>query len=197
LETPRFTQRQLEFLSKHLREFAFLLHLHEDFSPAQIAKKFALSPQVLERILIQLEKHDLIRVGTGGRIKPAHEQFPNIGGPLAMATIRVQIERLAQYFKIKITDNIARRERGAKLPPGDYSWSVTEMTEETYVEFLEKFRRELKELAAQSKLDSRLANKPNLKKAVISFAAQLEEPSSPHLHLVSEIFDEYLRSPGG
>lgn len=197
IEAPRFTQRQLEFLAKNLREFAFLMKLYQDKTPQQIAKKHGLSPQILDKILIQLEKYDLIRAGPGGKVKTAHAQFPNIGGPLATATIKVQIDRMAQYSKIKIADNIAKRDRGMTLPPGEYSWTIAEVTEKSYLEFFNRVRREFQEFAAQSRLDSRIEKKPDVKTAVISFAAQLEEPTSPHLKIVSEIFDDYLSGAGG
>ncbi len=191
-EDLRYTQRQTEFLAKNLRVFTFLMELHDGKSPQQIAKKFKLSAATIEKILIQLEKYDLIRVGAGAKVKPFHPRLPRIEGALASATIRKQIDRMGHYLKVKIEDTLAKKQRGLILPPGEYSWTISEMTEKTYREFLQRFRRDLEDLGAQAKLDSRAAAKGGLKKAVISFAAQLEEPDAPSLEILTAIFDENL-----
>jgi hypothetical protein len=197
MESPRFTQKQTEFLAKNLREFAFLMELYDENTPQQIGKRFKLSPAVVEKILIQLEKYDLIRVGAAGTVKPFYSDTPRIEGVLASTTLRKQVDRMGQYLKTRIQLNIEHKQRGLKTAPGTYSWSISEVGEKTYEEFLERIRKELRDLSNQAKIDSRMAPKGSLKKAVISFGAQLEEPTSPHLEILTGIFDENLRGEPG
>ena len=74
LSKPQFTPKQIEFLAKNLREFAFLNKLYEDMSPQQIAKKYKIETSTLDKILRQLEKYDLVRVGAGGQIRPFYSK---------------------------------------------------------------------------------------------------------------------------
>ncbi len=188
LTAPRYSARQIEFLSKNLREFGFLMKLYERMTPAQIAKKYKIDASTLERILIQLEKFDLIRVTSTGQVKPAFARAPGLDGALALATVRRQIDSMGQYSKVRIEHTIAQRERGVKTPPGQYSWSLCEVSEASYREFLKNVIRLLENFEQQSKIDEQMVKKSDLKKAVISFGAQLEELDSPHLQLITEIF---------
>jgi hypothetical protein len=195
LMRPGFTARQTEFLAKNMREYVFLMKLYDDLTPQQIAKKFKLTSAAIDKILIQLEKYDLIRVGAAGKIKPFYPRMPNIDGALALATIRRQIDCMGQYSKTRIEETISQRQRGLNLnrPPGQYSWSIADVSEKTYRDFLKRIQPVLEDLEKQSKFESNLLKSTDLKKAVISFGAQLEEQDSPHLNIVTEIFDEYLR----
>ncbi len=100
LTAVKFTLRQNEFLAKNPREFSFFMKLYEGLTPTQIAQKYKLAPTVLEKILIQLEKFDLIRVGSGGRVKPFSDRVPSVDGLLAQAHMRRIIDRMAQFQKI-------------------------------------------------------------------------------------------------
>lgn len=193
LDQPKFTSKQIEYLAKHLRSFSFLIKLYEGMTPQQITKKYGLDPAVTDKILIQLERVDLIRVGTTGKVRPVYPDLPPLDGALALATMRKQIDRMGEYMKAKIADTVAQRQRGVELPPGQYSWSIGEVTEASYREFLERVKRLLTDFADQCKLDEMSKEKKLLKKAVISFGAQLEEAQSPHLQLITEVFTDELK----
>lgn len=111
-----------------------------------------------------------------------------------MATIRRQIDCMATYSKIRIEETIAQRQRGLRRPPGEYSWTIADVSEKTYLDFLQRFRKELENLAAQAKFDESTLKKSELKKAVINFGAQLEDMESPHLKIIDDVFDGYLKS---
>lgn len=195
LMNPRFTAKQIDFLSKNLREFAFLNKLYEGLTPQQIAKRHKLEPAAVERILIQLEKHDLIRVGAGRKVKPFYSRQPGLEGALASALLRRQVDRMAHYSKIRIAEAIALKERGEKLlAPGAYNWSVAEVSEKSYREFHQKLVKTFEDFEAQSKIDRDTLAESEIKHAVVSFSTQLEESNSPSLKIVTETFDDYLNA---
>lgn len=196
LDRPRFTVKQIEYLAKNLRSFGFLMKLYEGLTPQQIAKKYGLDSALTEKILLQLERVDLIRVNTAGKVRPVYADLPPLDGQLALATMRKQIDRMGEFMKLKIADTVEMRQRGVELPPGQYSWSLSDVTEASYREFLKRVERLLADFADQCKLDEMAKNKKSLKKAVISFGAQLEDAHSPRLQLITEVFTDELKCSG-
>lgn len=188
LSNPRFTAKQTEFLAKNLRAFGVLMKIYESMTPAQIAKKYKIEALDMDKLMIQLEKHDLIRVAPAGRVKPFYPVLPSIDGALARVTVSRQIDCMAAYSKRKIELRLAQVERGEKVPKGQYSWTIASMSEKTYEEFLTTFNRLNNDYAERAKLEEKTLKKSELRKSVISFSAQLEEEDSPYLQMVEEIF---------
>lgn len=192
--SPRYTVRQNEFLAKNPREFSFLMKLYQELTPQQIAQKYKLSASTLEKILIQLEKHDLIRVGASGRIKPFYAKMPSVDGPLAQMHMRRIIDRMAAFQKSRIEDLISMHARGLEIPKGGLSWNVSDISETTYSQFVPKFHQLMEDLVAASKLEEKSMKKSELKIAVVGFGLFLCEKDDPNLHLAKEIMDDGLRS---
>jgi hypothetical protein len=193
LAIPSYTTRQNEFLAQHPREFSFLMKLYEELTPAQIAQKYKLSSQLVEQIVIQLEKYDLIRVGTGGKIKPAYPKMPSLEGALGEAHTNRLIDQLAAFQKGRIADVMASQIRGVQAGSGGgLSYELCEISERTYAEFLPRFRKVFEDFVEASKLDKARLKKVQLKTAVIGVSLFLCENSDRNLHLISDIFGEGL-----
>ncbi len=195
LANPKYTVKQNEFLAKNPREFSFLMKLYEDLTPDQIAKKYKLTPQVLEKILIQLEKYDLIRVGAGNKVKPYYQKTPSVDGPLAQAHIRRIIDRTAQFHKNRITEILDLQARGIEVPRGGFTWHTSELSEKTYKEYLGKFRQMMDDLGAVSKIEEKTMKKTDLKMCVANFGFFLCEMDDKNLPLVVDVMDIGLRDP--
>lgn len=191
---PKFTAKQNEFLAKNPREFSFFMKLWEDMTPEQIAKKYSLSRETLEKILIQLEKHDLVRVGAGGKVKPAFDQVPSIEGPLGQAHVRRIIDRMAQFQKNHLSEILERQTRGLEVEHGSLSWHCGDMTKKTFEVFRKKFQDLVAEMGELSKIEDKVNKKSDLKMAVATAGCFLCEPGDKNLHLVTEYFDEGLAS---
>jgi hypothetical protein len=187
LERPQYTAKQNEFLAKNPREFSFLMKLYEPDTPEQIAKKYKLTPQVLEKILIHLEKFDLIKIGAGGKVKPAYSEVPRLNGLLAEAHMRRIIDRGGQFQKNKVSEDLAARARGREVHEGRLSWSIKEISVETYHEYKERFMKLLEEMASVSKIEEKTSKKSQLKIAVVSCSLFLCEPDDVHLPLVRDV----------
>ena len=195
LASPKYTVKQNEFLAKNPREFSFLMKLYEDLTPDQIAKKYKLTPQVLEKILIQLEKYDLIRVGAGGKTKPFYAKTPGVDGPLAQAHMRRIIDRTAQFHKNRITEILDLQSRGVDVPRGGLTWHTSELSVKTYNEYLTKFRQLMDDLTAIAKIEEKTLKKSDLKMAVANFGLFLCEMDDKNLPLVVDVMDVGLRDP--
>lgn len=191
---PRYTAKQNEFLAKNPREFSFLMKLYEELTPEHIAQKYKLSPSTLQKILIQLEKHDLIRVGAGGRVKPFYAKMPSVDGPLAEMHIQRIIDRMAAFQKSRISDLLAKQARGLEVPKGGLSWNVNDISEKTYLQFVLKFNQLMEDLVSASRLEEKSMKKSELKVAVAGFGLFLCEKGDPNLHLAKEIMDDGLRA---
>lgn len=190
---PRYTLKQNEFLAKNPREFSFLMKLHEDMTPAKIAAEYKIPKDMLEKILIQLEKYDLISVGSGGKVRPAHNPSPRLEGPLAEAHMGRIIDRMATFQKRRLTDVFARKARGLDVPKGSMSWVVTEVTEKTYLHYLPKFGQLLEEMVSVAKLEEMAKKKSELKVAIAGFGVYMCEQDDPNLYLARDVMDEGLR----
>ena len=195
LASPKYTAKQNEFLAKNPREFSFLMKLYQDFTPEQIAKKYRLTPQILEKILIQLEKNDLIRVGAGGKIKPFYSRTPGVDGPLAQAHMRRIIDRTAQFHKNRISEILDLQARGVTVPRGGLQWHAGEMSARTYNEYLSKMRQLMDDIVAVSKIEEKTLKKSELKMAVVNSGLFLCEMDDKNLPLVADVMDEGLRNP--
>jgi len=193
LKSPKFTAKQTDFLAKNGREFSFLMKLYEDLTPDQIAKKYKLSPQVLERILINLEKYDLIRVGVGGKVKPFYENTPGVDGALARAHMRRIIDRMAQFHKNHISEVLDRRDRGLEVEKGGLTWHSGDLHPSTYPQFLARFRDLMNELSDVSKLADKTYKKTELKTVVANFGFFMVDHDDQNLPLIHNVFDEDLR----
>jgi len=97
-DEARYTAKQNEYLAKNPKAFAFLMKMFE-VSPKEIGEKYGLSPQERDRILIQLEKYDLIRPGVRGQMRPAYQRPPMLDGRLGAVHTRDFIDRFGSYFK--------------------------------------------------------------------------------------------------
>lgn len=195
LAAPKYTAKQNEFLAKNPREFSFLMKLYEEMTPAQIAQKYKLSPAVLEKILIQLEKYDLIRVGAGGKVKPYWARMPGVDGMLAQAHLRRIIDRMAQFQKNRITESLSMQARGLEVSKGGLSFNSGTISEKTYLQFLPKFHQLMDDFAAASKLEGKSLKKSQLKTAVINVGMFLCDTSDPNLKLATDIMDDGLLPP--
>jgi hypothetical protein len=195
LTQPKYTTKQLEFLAKNPREFAFLMKLYEELTPDQIVKKYKLSAQVLEKILIALEKHDLIRVGVGGRVKPFYERVAGVEGPLAEVQLRRIIDRTAQFQKGHIYEMLAQKARGIEVPYSTMSMAAQLVSPKTFQDYTAKFRQLHDELSTVSSLEEKTLKKSELKMGVSNFGLFLCEENDPFLPLVTELFDDDLRAP--
>lgn len=193
-ELPRWTQKQNEFLAKNPRELGFLMKLYEGVTPAQIAKKYQMQPSAVDKILLNLEKYDLIRVGSGGRVKPAHERLPRFDGALGKATLHQQIDQMARFQKHRMTQFLALRDRGIQTSKGGMSWSVKETSEETYNRFHEKFSQLFEEFDAVIKLEKHTRKPGELKKAVVHYSMILNELDEPSLDWVENLFANVLKA---
>ncbi len=194
LETPKFTQKQNEFLAKNPLEFSFFMKLFEDMSPRQIAQKFKIDSVTLDKILIQLEKHDLIRVGAGGRVKPIFDRPPGVDGLLAEAHTARIIDRISLFHKSRISHHLSRHSRGLPVPKGGLVWHVGEMAEKTYEEFHSKFNALMDDLMAAAKIDENSVKKSQLKVAVVNLGFFICDSNEPDLKLATEVMDEGFRT---
>jgi len=192
--SPKYTVRQNEFLAKNPREFSFLMKLYEELTPEQIAQKYKLSALTLEKILIQLEKHDLIRVGAGGRVKPFYAKMPSVDGLLGEVHLQRIIDRMATFQKSRIADLLSMHARGLEVPKGGLTWNVSDISEKTYGQFVPKFHQLMEDLVAAAKLEEKSMKKSELKVAVVGFGLFLCEKNDPNLYLAKEIMDDGLRT---
>ena len=194
LEAPRWTAKQIDFLARNTKHFAFLIKLYEGQTPQRIAQNYKISAADLEKILIQLEKFDLVRVPRSGAVKPFYPKMPRLEGALGSVHMRQIIDRVAAYFKVRIAQSLAEKERGLKSAPGGISVSVLEVTEATYLEYVEKIGRLYEDLHATSKLEKDRHGEDKLKCFVSLTGTFLDEKTSADLQLVQDIFGEELRA---
>lgn len=192
LEAPRFSQKQIEFLAKDQKALEFLLKLYAELTPEQIAKKYQIPAREMEKILILLEKHDLIRVSGGGVVRAALNPLPKFEGELAKVTFRRQVDQFAEYQKRRMLDIIQRRERGIFSDKGTNSWGLYDVSTETFDIYAKKFAQLLNEFGEAAKLDTRLRKKTELQKAVLNYTMILNENTEPSLKLVEGIFESAL-----
>lgn len=188
LDNPVFTTKQNEFLAKNPAAFAVLMKLFEEETPQALMRKYSVPQAVMDRYLIQLEKHDLIRVGSGGKVKPAFARMPRLEGPLGDAHFRNILDRFNAYFKATIGRSLSDR----KNSHGSFSWIMVEMREETYKHYASLMKRLMDEIEAASKIELRQYKKSELKAGVFSIGTQLEDPDSPQLRMVADMFGEML-----
>ncbi len=186
---PRYTLKQNQFLAKNSREFSFLMKLYDGLEPKDIAKKYSLSSSVVDKVLIQLEKHDLIRVGAGGKIKPVYEKVPGVDGELAQVHMQRLIDRLALFLKRQIGEKLDKQARGIKIPKGGVNNHVIEVSEKTYNDFAVKARQLLADFEATAKLEQKMIEKKSLKTAFVGVDFFLCERDDPSLSIMTDIFD--------
>jgi hypothetical protein len=193
LAEPRWTAKQYEFLAKNPKLFGLLMKLYESgATPQTVARKYKISPEDLERMLIQLEKYDIIRVGTKGDVKPFYPRPPRLEGRLgAMHTNRV-VDRMSHYFKFRISDSLAKRAKGLTADNGALTFMVHEMTEKTYLEYREKLERLFKDMESAANIEQNIHPKSELKSCVSQMAFFLDRAKSPELATLEDMFAEDL-----
>ena len=187
---PKWTQKQNEFLSRNPKLFAFLTKIYGGESPKDIGQKYQIPVPEIERILIQLEKYDLIRNSGRGVIKPAHKEMPGLDGELGQMHMRKVIDRLAQYYKQRIA---AAHARGKDPSGGRIAAAATEMSMKTYKEFTERLQKFWDDLSDAAKIDISVLPKGEIKKVVFFTAQMLDEEKSQDLALVEDMFGEDLK----
>lgn len=195
LAQPLWTVKQNDFLAKNPRVFAFLMKMYEtDSTPQTIAKTYKIESKELDRILIQLEKHNLIRVTGRGIVKPFPAQVPQLEGRLGAVHTERILDRMNRYLKSHIYENLARKMRGL---PGDNNkgklfFAVTEITPKTYSEYRAKFERLHEDMMSAATVEQSSLPKSQLKKVVTLIAAMLNEADSPELQAIENIFGDEL-----
>lgn len=189
LDRLRYTDRQNQFLADNPREFSFLMKLYGGLSPEQIGKKYKLSTQVVEKILIRLEKYDLIRVGRGGEVKPFYSKVPVLEGALAKAHAHRVIERAAYFHKHKISEKLSIKSNQGVSSHGSLHWLCEEVSEKSYQEYSSRLGQLMSDLLATSKIESKSLKKSNLKIAVVNLGMFLCEQNDPNLHYMTEAMD--------
>lgn len=192
LEAPKFTAKQSDYLAKNPREFSFLMKLYEELTPDQIAKKYKLTAATLAKILLQLEKHDLIRVGAGGKVKPVYEQTPGVDGPLAQVHMRRIIDRGAQFQKNYISEMLDKKARGLETGKGSLIWHCGNLTPKSYEHYAKKFQELMNEVTELSKIEDKSFKVTEMKTAVFNSSFFFCEREDRNLRLVTEYFDEGL-----
>jgi hypothetical protein len=84
------------------------------------------------------------------------------------------------------------------VPKGGLTWSAAEISEKTYLHYLEKFRQLADEMADTAKLEEKTAKRPSdLKIAVLNVGLFLCDRNDPNVKLATEIMDEGLQPQGG
>lgn len=187
LDQPFFTLKQNEFLAKNPPQFALLMKLYEEETPQAVAKKYGLPMAMIERWLMQLENHDLVRVGVGGKIKPAYVKMPALNGALGGFHFRNLMDRFNSYFKDQIATKLAGQ-KGA----GSFSYSAMEVRPETWKSYQNKIFKLLEELASVAKQEDLQYKKSELKMGVFGFGFNLDEIGAPSLKMVEDVFAHYL-----
>ncbi|MGE4131249.1 MAG: hypothetical protein AB7F86_06400 [Bdellovibrionales bacterium] len=188
----KYTNRQVEFLAKNPREFAFLLKLYSGQKPEQIAKKFSISTAELERILIRLEKYDLIK-SRAGRVQTSYKRSPPLSGPLALAHLNRQVDRMAQFQKSRLQTRLSQQSLGRETDPASMSWTLADISKETYDKFHQRLHQMMDELGEISRLEEKTLKKGSLKTAVISLGMALSKSDDPDLEILHHVFDDALK----
>jgi hypothetical protein len=192
LDEAKWTVKQNEFLAKNPKLFAFIMKLYESGATHHsIAKKYKIPPVELERILIQLEKYDLIRVGPKGDIKPFHARVPGLDGRLASVHTDRWLDRLHRFFKTTIGESTARQLRGLERDIGRMNFIITEMSQKTHDEYREKFERLFRDMESAAKIDESLP-KSELKVSVNIVGMFLNRERSRELVQLEDVFAEEL-----
>lgn len=198
LTRPRFTAKQNEFLAKNPLAFSFFMKLYEMASPEQIAKKYKIPKETVDKALIQLEKYDLIRVGSRGHVKPSYSTFPGADGALGLVYFRRVVDHLAQFYKNILAEKLSRPAdtHDKKGFDSGLETQVYEVTEKTYQEYMERHRRLSEDFATATKLEDKTLKKSELKKAVLSTGFFLCDRDDPNLQLLENIMDDALVTAG-
>ncbi len=193
LERSELTERQNRFLADNPLAFSFLLKIYDGLTVEEITRKYKLKSDAVERILIQLEKYDLIRIGAGGRVKPYHSRMPTIGGPLAQKRMSRVIDRAAEFQKLHVSEMLAKKARGLDVPLGTLAWQISHVTERTYNEYFKHFVRLMSDFESAARLEVKLHKKSELKTAIANLGFFICENNDPHLHVLTETIDDGLK----
>lgn len=191
----KYTVKQNEFLAKNPREFALLLYLYQ--MPAeQIAKKFKIPDLVFEKMLIQLEKHDLIKVGSTGKIKPSHATAPSFDGALGRIHVSRAIDRAGAFHKACLSRALNDPNRAVDDRKATFAAVGYQLSKVAYDEFHDKILQIQKDMANTSRLEQNSEKKSELKVGVFTFGIAFCEPDDPNLDLLKNYFEDDLRGLG-
>lgn len=187
LDKPTFTVKQNEFLAKNPAIFALFMKLYEDETPQAVAKKYGIPVAMIVRWVMQLENHDLIRVGAGGKIKPVWPKVPQLNGPLGSAHFKNTMDRFNSYFKEQVAAIL-----GGKKGAGTFSWSVMEVRPETWHSYRKQVEKLVTDLEDVAEQERHIYKKSEMKMGILQMGFNLDDIGAPGLKIVEDVFAHYL-----
>ncbi len=109
-EYTEFTVEQEEFLAEHPGHVYFFAELMDGYTPQQLAERFNLSKQSLEKYLFDLDRHNLIELQKDNRVRLLNKNY----------VLSIEGGPLAKKFSKKMNDVISElNRRGMTCREGD------------------------------------------------------------------------------
>jgi transcriptional regulator with XRE-family HTH domain len=176
-QEEKFTPEQEIFLAKNRAHFAYLMKLFDGKTPKQIAEEFKLTARSIDKYLIALEKNELIKVTSGGKVKPAFKAVPTFGrGILAKVYFEDFIQSGANFFTRFIHESLLSRDKDEKpKSSGKFVLNGMRMTQATYDLWTLEQDKSFHELSKRASFEEKTKDAGELMTAVVMTAHALVE----------------------
>lgn len=194
-EEFHLSEKQQKFLVQNKNHFAYLMEIYQGLSAEQISEKYKLTTKSTQKYLINLEKHDLIKVNKNN-VKPFNKSFPSLkNGPLGIAFYKSIIQNSSAFFIDHVSEQIALR-NDAKPDSGraGASYSVQSMvvSVETFRLAVKEIESRLYELERTASFEEKNLAQDKLKSGVIILASAVVDQKYKGLDTIQRSFGEII-----
>lgn len=189
------TEKQQIFLVQNKSYFAYLMEIYSGLSTEQIADKYKLNSKSTQKYLLQLEKHDLIKVYKN-KVTPFNKAFPSLSsGPLGVAFYKAFIQNSSAFFIDHISDQISRRVDGnaGKESQGSvYSVQAMAVSKDTFKIAMKEMQARLYELERTASFEEKNLTEDQLKAGVVILASAMVDQKDKGLDTIQRSFGEVI-----
>lgn len=192
-EEFRLTDKQQMFLVQNKSHFAYLMEVYQGLSTEQIAEKHKLTAKSTQKYLINLEKHDLIKVNKN-KVTPFNKAFPSLNnGPLGIAFYKAIIQNSSAFFVDRVSEQIAQRSDSKKDSTWDgssYSVQCMDVSVETFKLTMKEIESRLYELERTASFEEKNLSPDKLKSGVIILGSTLMDRNDKSVETIQRSFGE-------
>ncbi|MGE3760188.1 MAG: helix-turn-helix domain-containing protein [Pseudobdellovibrionaceae bacterium] len=176
-----FTLEQEQFFVNNQHFLTYLGLLHDGDSPEKIATEFGLTPKSTELYLIRLERMNLLRRDSKGRVRMTHSDVPNLNGsgPLIRAQYKSLLQKGSDIFQRQLGAALSAQKKGDKKVW--VSMTMLRLSQKTATEWEEKYRSLQRDLELQSNVEEKLGHLENERQFILMHMHTSLLPNDPEV----------------
>lgn len=182
-----FTAAQEDFLAVNPNYLGYLAHLYNGENPESIQQKYRLTKKSTELYLIRLERQELLRVDSKGRVRLALTSFPRLlpNGKLIRAQYKALIAKSSQLFTRQVSRQFEIKEKRTMI-----SVMMASVSTEFEAQFKKSLNALIEEAQSHSSLLDKMPKQEKQRKLVVSAMVTGLEFDDPEVRTMEDLLGE-------